>query len=107
MEKKICDCGNEYYLGKYYGSDEKASSMCEACFHEAQLSSIKHLAGWRISKHIDMNRAEVERYGPDLLMAVQYYFDVLEETNGPGFMNRKDHVFMALKEAYGKATGQL
>lgn len=41
---------------------------------------------------------------PDLLMALQYYFEVLEEVRGENWDENPDHVMTKMLNAYKKAT---
>lgn len=44
---------------------------------------------------------------PDLLDAIQYYFDVLEEVRGEDWAQKPDHVLSKMIAAVNKAKGQI
>lgn len=48
--------------------------------------------------------AQLIEAAPDLLEAIQYYFDVLEEVRGKNWNEKPDHVLSKMLNAVKKAT---
>ena len=58
-----------------------------------------------INKREAEANAKLIAAAPELLEAIQYYFDVLEEVRGETWADKPDHVLKKFLEAVKKATG--
>jgi len=65
---------------------------------------ICHMATFCKNDDEVLSNAKLISAAPDLLEAIQYYFDVLEEVRGKDFALKPDHVLSKMINAVKKAT---
>ena len=66
--------------------------------------AVKYYGGNLICESVSIENAKLITAAPDLLEAIQYYFDVLEEVRGKDFALKPDHVLSKMINAVKKAT---
>ena len=70
--------------------------------NESSSEAIATLVGWNNEKEGDAN-AKLIAAAPQLLEAILYYFDVLEEVRGKDFKDKPDHVLSKMINAVNNA----
>lgn len=67
--------------------------------------NIEYYGGTLVCESIHKpEQAKLIAAAPDLLNAIQYYFDVLSEVNGENWARKPDHVLKKMLDAVKKAT---
>lgn len=79
------------YDNDHYSIDTERNNICAVVIMDEEFQE-------------QMANAKLISAAPDLLNAIQYYFDVLKEVRGENFDKNPDHVLSKMLNAVNKAT---